>query len=134
MVIYKKRTTRKVVKGKRMKRSMGTRRKNNKKKSKGRRTRRGGGLKGPRPAPILQPTAADRARNAMAAPSTAVALDRRGQDGLPQGQDGLLQGQLPSPSADDRRERIQSVVARVEAGLQQANARREEQAQMPPSP
>ncbi len=84
-------------------------------------------MKGPRPAPILQPTAADRARNAMAAPSTAVALDRRGQD-------VLLQGQLPSPSADDRRERIQSVVARVEAGLQQANARREEQAQMPPSP
>ena len=34
MAIYKKRTTRKVVKGKKMKRSMGTRRKNNKKNQK----------------------------------------------------------------------------------------------------
>ena len=128
MAMYKKKTRRKVVKGKKMKRSMATRRKH--KKSKGRRTRRGG-VKGPRPGPIKLPTAVDRARNAMAAPSTAVALDRRGQD-------VFLDGPLPSPSADDRRQRVQNVAARVEEGFGQAAAaaaaRAQERNQLPPSP
>ena len=59
MAMYKRKTRRKVGKGKKMKRSMGTRRKH--KKSKGRRTRRGGIKNAPRPNPILQPTAAQRA-------------------------------------------------------------------------
>ena len=122
MAMYRRKTRRKVGKSKKMKRSMGTRRKY----KKGRRTRRGG-VKGPRPGPIKQPTAVDRARNAMAAPSTAVALDRRGQD-------VFLDGPLPSPSADDRRQRVQNVAARVEEGFGQAAARAEERNQLPPSP
>ena len=125
MAIYKKNTRRKVVKGKKMKRSVATRR--NHKKSKGRRSRRRGGIKGPRPAPILQPSAAYMARNTTTAPSTAVALDRRGQD-------VLLHGSLLSPMPETAAARNEKVSGRITKGFDDAfaaaEARKAEQAQL----
>ena len=121
MAIYKKNTRRKVVKGKKMKRSVATRR--NHKKSKGRRSRRRGGIKGPRPAPILQPSAA----YTTTAPSTAVALDRRGQD-------VLLHGSLLSPIPETAAARNEKVSGRIAKGFGDAfaaaEARKAEQAQL----
>ncbi|MGI9554424.1 MAG: hypothetical protein ACR2M6_00505 [Vampirovibrionia bacterium] len=127
MAMYKKNTRRKVVKGKKMKRSIATRRKH--KKSNGRRTRRGGGFKDnkPKPHPIQLPKPADMARR-EATPSTAVVLDRRGQDVL------LQQGRLPTPMPGTKAARNEKVSGRIEKGFGDAfaaaEARKAEQAQL----
>ena len=123
--MYKKNTRRKVLKGKKMKRSMGTRRKH-KKKSKGRRTRRGG-VKGPKPSQIRTvPTDAEK-RAIAAALAPGRKLDRRGQD-------VLLQGSLLSPMPETAAARNEKVSGRIEKGFGDAfaaaEARKAEQAQL----
>ena len=119
MAIYKKRPTRKVVKGKKMKRSMGTRRKH--KKTKGRRTRRGGGLKNaPKPSPILQPTAAQRAAHSHGA-AGPQAYDNPAMPG------SELHGlQTATLNQQQQREHKHLMDKRLRALMQQQ--------QMPPSP
>lgn len=131
MAIYKKNTRRKVVKGKKMKRSMGTRRKH--KKSKGRRTRRtrrggGGGHWDKKPSPIRMPTNAERKAFAATADGKWKGeLDRRGQD-------VLLQGSLLTPMPETAAARNEKVSGRIEKGFGDAfaaaEARKAEQAQL----
>ena len=116
MAIYRRKTRRKVAKGKKMKRSMGTRRKH----KKGRRTRRGGLKNAPKPSPILQPTAAQRAAHSHGA-AGPQAYDNPAMPG------SELHGlQTATLSRQQQREHKDLMDKRLRALMQQQ--------QMPPSP